>query len=64
LLIDEAAGREEARRRRIQSIGTLGILRNAHAMGLLDLREAVTKLRDNGFHMSEALLQTILSSIL
>ena len=32
LLIDEAAGRSEAQRRGLQTIGTLGILRNAHAL--------------------------------
>jgi predicted nucleic acid-binding protein len=63
LLIDEAAGREEAQRRGLQTIGTLGILRNAHALGLLDLRAALSRLKENGFHMSETLLQTILNSI-
>jgi predicted nucleic acid-binding protein len=64
LLIDEVAGRKEARRRGLQTIGTLGILRNAHALGLLDLRDALTKLKEMGFHMSEALHQEILNSIL
>jgi predicted nucleic acid-binding protein len=63
LLIDEAAGRDEAHRRGLQTIGTLGILRNAHALRLLDLRDALAKLRQSGFHMSETLLQTILKSI-
>jgi predicted nucleic acid-binding protein len=64
LLIDEVAGRKEARRRGLQTIGTLGILRNAHALGLLDLRDALAKLRKSGFHMSEALYQELLNSIL
>ena len=64
LLIDEAAGRDVARQRGLQTIGTLGILRNAHALGLLDLRDALAKLKDSGFHMSEALVQSILNSIL
>ena len=64
LLIDETAGRDEARRRGLQTIGTLGILRNAHVLGLLDLRDSLAKLKESGFHMSEALLQTILDSIL
>ena len=63
LLIDEAAGRDEAQRRGLQTIGTLGILRNAHALGLLDLPTALAKLKKSGFHMSETLLQTILNSI-
>jgi len=63
LLIDEAAGRDEARRRGLQTIGTLGILRNAHALGLLDVRDALVKLKDSGFHMSETLVQAILNSI-
>src|ERR1035441_2913843 len=64
LLIDEVAGRDEARRRGLQTIGTLGILRNAHALGMLDLRDALAKLKESGFHMSDALLQAILNSIL
>jgi predicted nucleic acid-binding protein len=63
ILIDEAAGRDEARRRGLQTIGTLGILRNAHALGLLDLRIALARLKESGFHMSETLVQTILDSI-
>jgi predicted nucleic acid-binding protein len=64
LLIDEVAGREEARRRGIQTIGTLGILRNAHVLGLLNLPDSLARLRESGFYMSEVLLQTILNSII
>jgi predicted nucleic acid-binding protein len=64
LLIDETAGRDEARRRGLQTIGTLGILRNAHALGLVDLRDVLVKLKDSGFHMSETLVRAIVSSML
>ncbi|HEX4277913.1 MAG TPA: hypothetical protein VHZ74_21310 [Bryobacteraceae bacterium] len=43
LLMDEIAGRAEAARRGIRSIGTLGILRDAALSGLLDLAAAFQK---------------------
>ena len=63
LLIDETAGRAEARRRGLQTVGTLGILRNAHELKILDLPDALAKLRQTGFHMSDELFQSVLHSI-
>jgi predicted nucleic acid-binding protein len=63
LLIDEAAGREEARRRGLRTIGTLGILRNSHGLRLLDLDEALTRLRKTGFHVSERVLRALRESV-
>lgn len=63
ILIDETAGRAEARRRGLQTIGTLGILRNAHELNMLDLRNALGKLKQIGFHMSDELFQAMLKLI-
>ncbi len=63
LLIDEAAGRDEATRRGLQTIGTLGILREAHRSGLLELSTTLVQLKAAGFHVSASLIQLILDSI-
>jgi len=63
LLIDEALGRDEASRRGLQTIGTLGILREGHRAGLLDLRTAVDHLMSIGFRVDQLLIQKLLDSI-
>jgi predicted nucleic acid-binding protein len=63
LLIDETAGRDEAGRRGIQTIGTLGVLRDAHHAGLLDLRTSLDEIVLLGFRVSPSLLQILLHSI-
>src|SRR5580700_3504823 len=44
LIVDEREGRREAERRGIPVIGTLGVLREAAVLKLLDLRVAVERL--------------------
>ncbi len=63
LLIDETMGRNEAARRGLQTIGTLGILREGHQAGLLDLRTAIDSLTAGGFRVSQSLIQLLLDSI-
>lgn len=63
LLIDEAAGRDEAGRRGIQTIGTLGVLRQAHYSGLLDLRKSIEEVVQLDFRVSPSLVQMLLDSI-
>jgi predicted nucleic acid-binding protein len=63
LLIDEAAGRDEAGRQGIQTIGTLGVLREAHRSGLLDLRASVEEIVRLGFRVSPSLIQILIDSI-
>ena len=60
LIIDERAGREEAKRRGIFIIGTLGILNSAAEKGLLDLPDALEKLQQTSFRASEKLISDIL----
>ena len=59
LLIDESAGRAEARRRSLRVTGTLGVLRAGAEAGLLDVRDVVSRLQATNFYVDEALLRTI-----
>jgi len=63
LLIDETAGRNEAGRQGIQTIGTLGVLREAHRSGLLDLRTSLDEIVRLGFRVRPSLLQILLDSV-
>ena len=59
LLIDESAGRAEARRRSLRVTGTLGVLRAAAEAGLLDVRKTMSRLQATNFYVDEALLRTV-----
>lgn len=61
LLIDESAGRAEARRRSLRVTGTLGVLRAGAEAGLLDVRDVVSRLQATNFYVDEALLRTVFS---
>ncbi|MGD0796482.1 MAG: hypothetical protein ABR910_02055 [Acidobacteriaceae bacterium] len=63
LLIDEAAGRDEATRRGLPTIGTLGILLEAHRAGLVDFRAATSQLLALGFRVKSSLMQLFLDSL-
>ena len=55
LLIDETAGRAEARRRHIRVTGTLGVLRTAAELGLVDVPDVLQRLQATNFYVDEAL---------
>ena len=59
LLIDESAGRAEARRRSLRVTGTLGVLSAGAEAGLLDVRDVVSRLQATNFYVDEALLRTV-----
>ena len=59
LLIDETAGRAEARRRNLRVTGTLGVLRTAAEKELVDVPDVLHRLRATNFYIDEALLQTV-----
>ena|SRR5687767_3226465 len=61
LLIDDAAGRAEADRRRIRCTGTLGILRIAALRRLLDLPSALTRLAQTNFRVSRSLIEELMA---
>ena len=58
LLIDEAAGRAEAKRRNLRVTGTLGVLRAAAELGLVDVPDAIARLRTTSFYADDALLKS------
>jgi len=60
LIVDELDGRREAERRGLPVIGTMGVLRDAAAGGLLDLRSSIERLRQTSFHISPAILARLL----
>jgi predicted nucleic acid-binding protein len=61
LLIDDAAGRAEANRRAIPNTGTLGILKAAAVLQLLDLPVALTRLAATNFRVSRSLIDDLLA---
>jgi predicted nucleic acid-binding protein len=60
LLIDDGAGRREAKNRSLAIRGTLGILGLAARHGLTDLRPAMERLRETNFRASEELIEFLL----
>ena len=60
LIADETIAREEARRRNVSVIGTLGVLRNASRANLLALPEALSKLQGTNFYVAAELIQSLL----
>ena len=61
ILIDDADARAEAERRRLKVTGTLGVLRLAALRQLVDLSEAVARLRTTNFSVSPRLLDELLA---
>jgi predicted nucleic acid-binding protein len=60
LIIDDRQGRREAEKRGISVMGTLGVLREAAILGLLDLRTAVKLLEGTSFHIAPEVLARLL----
>ncbi len=61
LLIDDWDGRQEAERRQLTVVGTLRVLSEASGRGLLDLPQALGRLRATNFRASAELLQQVLN---
>jgi predicted nucleic acid-binding protein len=60
LVIDDQAGRREARRWHLTVTGTLGVLRTAASRGLVRFRDALERLQQTNFYISAHLLQQLL----
>jgi predicted nucleic acid-binding protein len=60
LIADESLARQEAIRRNLFVIGTLGVLRNAARANLLQLHEALAKLQQTSFYVAPELIQSLL----
>lgn len=57
LILDERAGRREAKRRKIRVIGTIRVLDDAAEPGLLDLPAALQQLQNLGFYLDHTLME-------
>jgi predicted nucleic acid-binding protein len=60
LIVDDREGRREAERRGIPVIGTLGVLREAATLKLLDIRVAVERLQTTSFYVAPEVLASML----
>ena len=54
VLIDEADGRRQAEKLYLEVRGTLGILERGARLGMIDFRQALSKLDQTSFRMSPA----------
>lgn len=61
LIVDDMEGRKEAARRHIHFIGTLGVLQVAATRGLLNLKDALARLRATSFYMNQELIDRLLA---
>ena len=60
VLLDDLAGRRMARELGLEVVGLLGVLQLAARRGLIDLPDAVERLRRTNFRVSEQLLKRLL----
>jgi predicted nucleic acid-binding protein len=60
ILIDEKRGRAAAKERGLMAIPVLTVLDVASRRGLLNLEEAIRKLRQTSFHVAEAILEELI----
>jgi predicted nucleic acid-binding protein len=61
LIVDDRQRRREAEKRGIPVMGTLGVLREAATLGLLNLRVAVKRLQATSFYLAPEVLQRLLN---
>ena len=61
LIVDDREGRKRAEERRIPVMGTLGVLKEAATLGLLDLRASVERLQNTSFHIAPEVLRSLLN---
>jgi predicted nucleic acid-binding protein len=60
LILDDQAARRVATRRKLTVIGTLGVLVEAAERGLLDLPDAIARLQQTTFYVSQEVLELFL----
>lgn len=60
ILLDESDARKEAARRKLPFIGTLGILRRAAQLDLIDLAEVLAKLQQTTFYIAPEVIRSLL----
>ena len=60
ILLDEAEARQEAARRKLPFIGTLGVLRRAAQLDLINLPSALARLQQTTFYVDPELIRSLL----
>jgi predicted nucleic acid-binding protein len=60
ILVDELSARKEATRRQLRFIGTLGILRRAAQLDLIDLPSTLARLQQTTFYAASDLIRSLL----
>ncbi len=63
LIVDDREGRRYARERGIPVMGTLGVLREAAVLGLLNLRTTVERLQTTSFYVVPEVLRHLLRDL-
>jgi predicted nucleic acid-binding protein len=63
LIIDDRDARRLAERRGISVLGTLGVLRDAALLGLIDLRSALLRLQSTNLHIATEVIKALLAEI-
>ena len=59
LLIDEAAGRAEAKRRHLRVTGPLGVLRSGAERGVVNVPDLLERLKTTSFYLDQALVNAV-----
>jgi predicted nucleic acid-binding protein len=62
-LLDDRDAREAAKMRRLEVVGTLGILEEAAKRRLVDIEQKIKELRKTSFRASETLYQSVLDRV-
>ena len=61
LILDDMDGRKEAERRHIHFVGTIGVLQAASKRKLLNLKDALTRLRATNFYIAQELIDRLVA---
>jgi predicted nucleic acid-binding protein len=60
LLVDDWEARQAAVEHQVAIIGTIGVLEMAGIRGLIDLREAISRIQQSDFRVSDELIEQVL----
>lgn len=59
LLMDDRVGRRQAKRKHLTTVGTLGVLAEAHRKNLLDFEAAILRLHETSFYFDSELIEAL-----
>lgn len=61
LIIADMDGRKEAERRKLHFVGTIGVLQAAAKRGLVNLKDALARLRATNFYIAQELIDRLVA---